>query len=416
MQLTRREFLKSTSAAGATLLLGPLASRALADRPPAPKALVSIFLRGGADGLNLVVPYADPGYASLRRAIRIPSPGAGSVPAAVDLDGFFGLHPGLASFSPLFREKRLAIVHAVSYPDANRSHFEEQDVWETAIPKPDSAVDGWLNRWLGTHDGFGPLRAVSLGDTLPRQLRGKVPVQSVTRIEELRLATPDSRREKTMKALAGAYAQGGEAGGAERAVESTGRETLLGIDSLRELDPSKYAPEHGAAYPQTGLAGRLRQAAQLLKSDLGVEIISTDIGGWDTHQDQGGAVGQQANLAKELSDACLAFTRDMGPRMDDVLVLIVSEFGRTGAENGTAGTDHGHGNCCFLIGGGVFGGRVHGTWPGLAKEKLVEARDLAHTTDFRDIYAEVITYHLGRTRPGAVIPDHRPRSLGLFAV
>ncbi len=413
MSLTRRDFLK---AASASLLLGPLAGRALAERPPAPKALVSIFLRGGADGLNLVVPYKDPGYAALRRAIRIPAPGTGTGPTAIDLDGFFGVHPALSPFARLFSEKKLAIVHAVSYPEANRSHFEEQDVWETAIPKPDVRADGWLNRWLGTHEGCGPLRAVALGDTLPRQLRGAVGVQSVQRIEELRLSTPEDRRARTLDALAGAYAAGGEAGEKERGLAETGQGTLSGIEALRELDPSTYAPENGAAYPQTGLAGRLRQAAQLLKSDVGVEVISTDLGGWDTHQDQGGVAGQQANLARELSEACEAFTADMGGRMRDVLVLVASEFGRTGEENGTGGTDHGHGNCLFLIGGGVLGGRVHGTWPGLAKDKLVEQRDLAHTTDFRDVYAEVITYHLGRTRAGAILPEHRPRPVGLFYV
>ncbi len=411
--LTRRDFLKA-SAAG--LVLGSLPIRALAERPPAPKALVSIFLRGGADGLNLVVPYKDPGYAALRRSIRIPAPGTGTGPTAVDLDGFFGVHPGLSPFARLFAEKKLAIVHAVSYPEANRSHFEEQDVWETAIPKPDVRADGWLNRWLGTHEGHGPLRAVAFGDTLPRQLRGAVGVQAVTRIEELRLSTPEDRRERTLQALAGAYAMGGEAGEKERAVAETGQGTLSGIEALRELDPAAYAPENGAVYPQTELATRLRQAAQLLRSDVGVEVISTDLGGWDTHQDQGGVAGQQANLAKELSEACAAFVTDLGPRMRDVLVLIVSEFGRTGEENGTGGTDHGHGNCAFLIGGGVLGGRVHGRWPGLAKDKLVEQRDLAHTTDFRDIYAEVIGYHLGRARAGAILPEYRPRPVGLFVV
>ncbi len=365
------------------------------------KVLVCVFLRGGADGLSLLVPHEDPDYYRRRPRIAIPRPGAEG--GCLDLGEGFGLHPALAPWLPLYRAGRLAPIHAVGYPGAGRSHFEEQDRWETAgVARP--LYDGWLNRLLASREGRGPVRALGFGRTLPRILSGEAPVQIIESLGSLLLRDP--RLADTLHEL--------YPGGDGEALSRAGQEALAALEVLRAVDPEAYRPAHGATYPATRLARELRETAQLIKHDIGLEVVAAELGGWDTHQDQGGAEGALAGRCAELAGALAAFAVDLGPRLDDVCVLVVSEFGRTAAENGTRGTDHGHGNCAFVLGGSVAGGRLLGSWPGLADAQLNEGRELASTTDFRQVYAALLEEHCGADAT-ALLDAHPLRPFSLHA-
>ncbi len=431
MHLTRRYFIRSTGAIGAYLGVAPLNLLGMAGAAePAPctvrrgKTLVVIFLRGGADGLNLVIPFGDPHYAQLRKSIEVPATGAD---AAIDLDGFFALHPRLAPLTPLFDSGLAVAAHAVGYDKNTRSHFEEQDVWETGIVGNTVGSDGWLNRHLATSQGHGRIRAVAIGDNLPRILRGTVPAYAIRGIEDLTL--PGDRGRTTMLAagLEHAYCTPPRehTGSARDLLARTTGATLQGMKELQHLTDRRYVPS--APYPQTELAGRLMQVARLIKADVGLEIAEVDYGGWDTHQDQGrGAGGTFGNLAGGLAGAMAAFAADLGDRMDDVVVVTLTDFGRTAAENGTGGTDHGWANCMLLAGGPVARGnaaaakagqprKVVTRWPGLAPDQLHEGRDLLHTTDFRDVLSELVRVHLGNPHLETVLPGHQFKPVGLIA-
>ncbi len=406
---SRRDFLWQTSMGALSLALIPAL---LADDQPGQAGalrkrakqtvLVPIFLRGGADGLNMLVPHGDKHYYQLRRSIAIPAN------KALDLDGLFGLHPALGAWMPHFKNSTLTGLAAISHAKAGRSHFDEQDIWETGEVGNSVRSSGWLNRFLAEHAAEGPIRAVSFGSVLPRILRGKVPVQAVRSLAELRLLTKKSRRARTRAALAEAYGQASEL------LKNTGKETLDALKVLKKLDPEAYRPANSAVYPKTALGIQLRQAAQLIKARIGLEVIELELGGWDTHQNQGGIQGAQANLMRNLAQSTAAFLKDLGDDATNVLVMTLSEFGRTAAENGTRGTDHGHGNCLFLLGDGLQGGKVHGNWPGLAPEKLNEKRDLAHTADFRDVFSEVLERHMGCASASTVLHGYKASKHGLF--
>lgn len=441
MHLTRRYFLQSTGAALTYLGVAPAlgAASALGLRPRAVTAgrtLVCIFLRGGADGLNLVVPHADSHYYSLRRSLAVPKPGVSGGEAgagAIDLDGYFGLNPRLSAMKPLFDEGIAVAAHAVGYDRNTRSHFEEQDTWETGVAGNTINSDGWLNRHLATSTGKegAVLRAVSVGDTLPRIMQGKASAFAVRGLDDLTL--PASRRvdPKTVAAaLEHAYGVAGTNGAGERdaardLLSQTAGTTLDGLDQLRAVTSQEYKP--ATEYPRTPLGDKLRQVARLIKADLGLEVVEVSLGGWDTHQYQGrGGTGTFGDLTQQLGDAVAAFTRDLGDRMNDVLVATLTDFGRTAAENGTGGTDHGWANCMFLVGGAVQRGhaaakasgdssarKVVSRWPGLAPDQLHERRDLQHTTDFRDVLGEVVGNFLGNENIKAVLPQHEFKSVGL---
>jgi len=426
MKLTRRYFLQSTGALAAYCGLVPLESLAQVVQPVAGekpvvrgKILVVIFLRGGADGLNLIVPFKDPGYYDLRRGLAIRPPGENN--GGIDLDGYFALHPRMKAMMPLFESGLAVAAHAVGYDQNSRSHFEEQDVWETGVVGNTLGADGWLNRHLQTSQGHGPLRAVAVGDNLPRILRGPVNAYAIRGLDQIALPKSDNG-DTVVAALEHAYQTDPSmhADAARELVEQTGRATLEGMKILQRVatqpDSSKVK------YPDTELARRLGQVARLIKADIGMEIAEVDYDGWDTHQYQGnGADGQFANLAGNLADALAAFTQDLGDRVDDVLVLTLSDFGRTAAENGTGGTDHGWGNCMFAIGGSaqrVSPGKprkVVTEWPGLAPDQLHQNRDLRHTTDFRDVLAEAVKVHLGNPNLAKVLPGREAKPVGLFA-
>src|SRR6202049_2769361 len=411
MRFSRRYFLKQGGVAMVGLSAMPaFLQRAVAATPmPNKKQLVVLFQRGAADGLNIVVPFAEPNYYRLRPTIAIPQPQRGVVgETAIDLDGYFGLHPSLAPLEPLFHKNQLAIVHAAGSPDPTRSHFDAQDFMESGTPGGKAAEDGWLNRAIETvpEENASPFRAVAMGPNLPRMLHGSASA----------IALPDLKQFKVMgSAATSATAQGGfeamYAQTVDHALHGTGTETFEAIEMLRKVDPSKYSPENGAQYPTSRLGQSLQQIGQLLKANIGVEVLFVDCGGWDNHVNEGGVQGQLSNLLKDLGQGLAAFQQDMGDRMQDIVVVTMSEFGRTAKENGNRGTDHGHANCMFVMGGDVKGGRVYGKWPGLEDHQLNEGRDLALTTDFRSVVSEILAKHIGVTDLNAVFPgfDANPR-------
>jgi uncharacterized protein (DUF1501 family) len=405
LKLSRRYFLKQGGIAMVGLSAMPgFLQRAVASSPATTgkKQLVVLFQRGAADGLNIVVPFAEPNYYRLRPTIGIPQPRRGGADAAIDLDGFFGLHPGLAPLEPLFHKNQLAIVHATGSPDPTRSHFDAQDFMESGTPGVKGTEDGWLNRAIETipEGNASPFRAVAMGPSLPRMLHGSASA----------IALPDLKQFKVMPQTAamGAAVEGGfeamYAQTVDQALHGTGKETFEAIDMLRKVDPAKYAPENGAQYPTSRLGQNLRQIGELLKANIGVEVLFVDCGGWDNHVNEGGVQGQLSNLLKDLGQGLAAFCQDMGDRMENVAVVTMSEFGRTAKENGNRGTDHGHANCMFVMGGDIRGGRVYGKWPGLADHQLNEGRDLALTTDFRLVLSEILQSHLGVTDLKTVFP------------
>ena len=376
-----------------------------ADSPaPRKKILVAIFQRGAADGLNIVVPHGEKAYYDLRPTLAIPRPatsGDKRAEAAIDLDGFFGLHPSLAPLQPLFEQRHLAIVDAAGSPDPTRSHFDAQDFMESGTPGLKATADGWMNRALPKETGkVSPLRALSLGAVLPRALRGGQPAIAIESIGGFQV-----RNAEAARAFEQLYLES-----KDPALQATGRETFEAVAMLQAVQKQNYQPAGGAQYPRGRFGDSLRQIAQLIKADVGVELAFADVGGWDHHVNE---AGQLANLLREYGQTLNAFWQDMGDRMEDVVLVTMSEFGRTAHENGNRGTDHGHANCMFVMGGAVQGGKVYGRWPGLEKEQLYENRDLALTTDFRDVLGELVARHLGAPTLRGVFPGYEPKFLGL---
>ena len=401
--ISRRIFLKN---GGLTLIgMGMVPSfvyrTALAAAPESGrrKVLVAIFQRGGADGLNTVVPFGEKEYYRSRPSIAVPAPSS-KEESALDLDGFFGLHPSLEPLESFWRKRELAIVHGVGSPHSTRSHFDAQDFMETATPGEKSVSEGWLNRYLqeraqGEASSF---RAVSMGTGLPRSLEGEATAIALGNIRDFDLKAGSVQAE-VRSAYETLYDRD-----TNSLLSGTSWEMFEAIDYLKKANPSQYAPAPDVQYPQGKFGRNLLQVAQLIKADMGVEVAFVDIGGWDTHVNEGGSNGQLGNRLRELGRGLAAFYRDLGDRMEDVLVLTMSEFGRTVQENGNRGTAHGHASVMMLLGGAVKGGKVYGQWPGLAREQRHEGRDLALTTDFRDVFAEVLTRHLGSPNPGGVFP------------
>jgi uncharacterized protein (DUF1501 family) len=377
------------------------------------KTLICLFQRGAADALNVVVPHGDAAYYRLRPNIAIarPTSTTGQL-GAIDLDGFFGLHPALAPMKPLWDQGMLAPVHAVGSPSSTRSHFDAQDYMETGTPDQKGTHDGWLNRYLalrGTceancvHEGgssrdhatASPFRAVSLTQQTPRILEGPSPTIAMNSLDEfsVRATGPAADRLEALYRT-----------GSADVVHAAGGEMFEAVKILRAANPQQYRAEHGATYPNSQFGQRLRQIAQLIKADVGLEVAFADVGGWDTHVNQGGATGQLAGRLDDFSRAIAALVADLGDRMADTTIMTMSEFGRTVRQNGNGGTDHGHASALFVIGGEVKGGKVHGRWPGLEPEQLYEGRDLALTTDFRSVFAEVASKQLGATKLDSLFP------------
>lgn len=402
--VSRRGFMKNGALAlvGTSVIPSFLARSVFAETEQAAargKKLVVIFQRGACDGLNVVVPYADPNYYALRPSIAI---GRGEV---LDLDGTFGLHPAMASLKPLWERKQLLAVHAVGSPDPTRSHFDAQDYMESGTPGVKATTDGWLNRALGAQaplSGPSPFRAVALGPQVPRSLQGHIPAVAMTSLQDFSVGGRSPQSVPVASAFQAMYDTSTDA-----LLHGTGKETFEAVRMLKAADPGRYRPASGVVYPNGAFGNSMRQIAQLLKANLGVEAAFADIGGWDTHQNQGAAEGQLANRLREFADGIAAFWQDMGDGAEEITLVTMSEFGRTAHQNGTGGTDHGHANVMFVLGGTARGGRVYGQWPGLAEEQLHEGRDLAVTTDFRNVLGEAASRTLGVRRLEAVFPGAR---------
>jgi uncharacterized protein (DUF1501 family) len=398
--LSRRVFMKNGGLALLSLGFAPAFLERTAEAASARRRiLIAIFQRGAVDGLNMVVPFGEREYYASRPSIAIPRPGSDD--GAIDLDGFFGLHPRLAPLKPLWDARQLAIVHASGSTDPTRSHFDAQDYMETATPGVKSTQDGWLNRYLHAreHADATPFRAVALGGQLPRALHGAAPALAISQLAQFGI-----RAGQATEAMQASF-ESEYAAAADKVLHRTGGQAFDAVRMLKSADPTKYQPANGAEYPRTGYGEALRQIAQLVKADVGLEVAFAEAGGWDTHANQGATVGELARRLDDFGRGIAALTRDLGDRMADVVILTMSEFGRAVAENGNRGTDHGHGNAMLVIGGqNVRGGQVYGRWPGLAREQRYDGRDLAVTTDFRSVFAEVVRGHLGVTDTRRIFP------------
>jgi uncharacterized protein (DUF1501 family) len=387
--MQRRVFLKGASALVGGSLVFPLAKNAWAAadaNTASPKRLVVIFLRGAVDGLSIVVPHGDAAYYDARHAIAIPKGSDG----IIDLDGHFGLHPALAAVQPLWREKSLAFIHASGSPDPSRSHFDAQAMMETGTPGNPAAREGWLNHLLAALPGpHAPTVAISLGPTTPRILAGPISVANVDVGKNAGKPTALDR-PAVNKAFGQLYNGDDEMSRAYREGQASRKQILSDMElEMREAD--------NGAPSATGFPAQARRLATLIQRDSSVRVAFAALGGWDTHVNQGNIKGQLANHLQPLAEGLAAFRKDMGSAYSDTVVLVISEFGRTVRENGNAGTDHGHGNVIWVMGGGVNGGKVYGEWPGLSNDRLYQGRDLAVTTDFRIAIGTIVERHMGLT-------------------
>ena len=397
--LTRRVFIRGSAIVMAGTGAAPRwLARAASASDAKRKTLVAIFQRGAADGLNIVVPFGDKRYYELRPALGIRAPGGQSGPpnvpgnALVDLDGYFALNPAMQPLKPLWDRQQLAIVEATGSPDPSRSHFDAQDYMESGTPGKTSG-DGWLNRALepvGTDTS--PVRAIAMGSQLPRTLRGNNSAIAVNNAQQFQMGNEN----------AAAIVESMYAASADSQLSRAGKDAFAALKTIRSINEQQYNPSSGAQYGPGGELGRaLQQIARLIKANVGVEAAFAEIGGWDHH---GNENPQLSNLLRQFSSALSAFCTDMGDRMEDIVLVTMSEFGRTAQENGNAGTDHGHGSVMMVLGGPVRGGKVYGKWPGLEKEQLYEGRDLAVTTDFRAVLGELIRGQLRQKDLSQVFP------------
>ena len=397
--LTRRYFLRTSAIAVAGMGSAPswllrAAARVEAKR----KILIAIFQRGAADGLNIVVPFFEKRYYDVRPSIAVAPPGKPN--GAIDLDGRFGLHPSLQQLKPLWDSGQLAIVEATGSPDPNRSHFEAQDQMESGTPGK-TTEDGWLNRALTpATPATSPVRAIAMGAKMPRTLRGNRNAVAVSDLQQFQVRNQDAAGILERMYAATADSQ----------LKAQGKGAFEALKMIESINRTPYTPANGAQYAGEFGTG-LRQVARLIKANVGVEAAFAEIGGWDHHSNE---PGQLPPLLQQFGSSLAAFAGDMGDQMQDIVLVTMSEFGRTAAEDGNNGTDHGHGNVMFVIGGPVRGGKVFGRWPGLEPEQLFERRDLAVTTDFRDVLSELVSGHLGQ-KTDQVFPGYKPQdTLGLL--
>ncbi len=398
MAISRRDFLKSTGVALSTVAMPSFLIRTALAQKNAGRGkdhpiIIAIFQRGAADGISMVVPFGDKHYYELRPQIGIAAPSRSRDEDAIDLDGFFGLHPSLNSLKPIYDENRLWIFPAVRPPANTRSHFDAQDYMESGTPGNKAVNDGWLNRYLQANRQMDatPFRAVAISPNLPRCLTGVAPAVAMRRVADFGIrggaATPEI----------------------EELFAEMYKDTFDAVRMLRSATSQQYTPTAGASYPNSAFGQSLQQIAQLIKSDIGLEVAFTDIGGWDTHTNQGNSRGQLANRLKDFGDGLAALYHDLGDRMQNVVIITMTEFGRAMRQNGSGGTDHGHASCSFVFGGGIRGGKVYGQWPGLAPEQLYEHRDLALTTDFRNVFSEILIKHMGARDVLPVFPNFTPK-------
>jgi uncharacterized protein (DUF1501 family) len=415
MQTNRRFFLRNgaLAIAGTTAIPSFLVRSVMAEAAVNPgRKLVVVFQRGAADGLNVVVPYREKNYYAMRPGIAIPDN------QVLDLDGFFGLHPSMTAFKPLYDQGHLAVIHAAGSPDMSRSHFDAQDYMESGTPGVKGTDDGWLNRALQAEDSccggrhnqeHTAFRALALGSQVPRTLAGKVPAIALANVNSFSVGGRGPAPSVAANAFQAMYGDSGDS-----ILHATGDETFEAVKMLRAANPAQYKPGPGIEYPNNEFGNNMKQIAQLLKANLGVEAAFTDVNGWDTHQNQGGVTGQLSDRLREFSSAIAAFWLDMGDGAENITLVTMSEFGRTARQNGTGGTDHGHANAMFVLGGQVKGGKVYGRWPGLNNEQLNEGRDLAVTTDFRQVLGEAVAKTIGANNLDLVFPGAKLQPNGFL--
>ena len=376
------------------------------------KILVCIFQRGAMDGLMAVTPFTDE-YLRTARPTMFLSPANTSVKPSIDLDGRFGLHPSMQSFEPLFRDRRLAIVHAVGSPNNTRSHFDAQDYMEAGTPFNKGTSSGWLNRAVGLlgHEAVTPFQAVSITSSLPRSFYGDNATMAINSLQDFSIQMRGNPMSANIasKSFEELYDQTSSS-----LLSKTGKESFDAVKMLQKTDTRNYKPANGAMYPATALGNSLKQVAQLIKMDMGLEIAFTECGGWDTHFNQGAENGTFARNVEDLSNSITAFWTDIDAYQDDVNVMTMTEFGRTVRQNGTNGTDHGRGSCMFILGNDVNGGIVHGNVPPLALENLEDGRDLPVTTDFRNVFSEVADRHLNIHNDAVLFPEWKGNKIGVM--
>jgi uncharacterized protein (DUF1501 family) len=415
-KLSRRDFMKL----GTTRMRNLAVSSALPSWMPrmafAPDGveppgdlLVVIFQRGGMDGLNAVIPHGDADYYHLRTDLAIAEPSAGNAKTGIDLDGFFGLHPSLQPLKDLWDEKALAIIHAVGSPDPTHSHFDAMDYMERGTPGEKTIETGWIGRHLQSApwQNTSPFRAIGMGGIMQESLRGPISVTTLQSIADFHLQGDVNQLSEIRKRLESLYSLGGS-------LDPIANDTFDAVDLLSKVDISNYTPTGNAQYPQTEYGTALKQVAQIAKADIGLEVACVDIGGWDTHNAEGATDGDMPKLLDELSSGLAALYTDMGDRAKKMTMVTMSEFGRRAQENGSGGTDHGHGNCMFVVGGGVNGGKVYSDWPGLAPDKLYGPGDLNVTTDYRDVLAEIVSKRVKNQNLTQVFPDYTvAKTLGM---
>jgi uncharacterized protein (DUF1501 family) len=380
---------------------------------PRGDTLVVVFLRGAVDGLNLLVPHGEDAYYQLRPTLAIPRPDdhrAVRTLRAMDLDGFFGLHPSMSPLLEAWQANDLALIHAVGAPDESRSHFRAMELMERGVSDEHGPASGWIGRHLASLNtgNPSPLRAIGLGEHVPQSLRGSVPVTALKSIADFHLGGDLNRAAGMQTMLAALYS-------GEDSLGVVGAETLKILETLQALDPTGYQPAEGAAYPDSNFGDSLRQVAMLIKAQVGLEVAAIDVGGWDTHFAQGGSEGLMAGLLSDLAGGMAALHADLADQRDDLTLVVMSEFGRRANENASLGTDHGHGTAMMLLGGGVRGGQVHGTWPGLDDGQLFGPGDLAVTTDYRDVLAEVCARRLNNGALQEIFPSHDVKQVDIAA-
>ena len=378
------------------------------------KILVCIFQRGAMDGLMAVTPYSDPYLQAARSGLFMSPAKVANTTPLIDLDGRFGLHPAFHSFEPLFRDKRLAIVHGIGSPNNTRSHFDAQDYMESGTPFDKGTPSGWLNRAVGLlgHDALTPFAAVSLTSAMPRSLYGDNPAVAIGNLQDFAIQLRGNPAGANLAAhsFEDLYDQT-----APGLLKETGQESFEAMKMLQKTDTRNYKPSGNAQYPNSALGNALKQIAQLVKMDVGLEIAFTECGGWDTHFGQGTTNGVFARSASDLSDSIMAFWTDLDAYQDDVTVMTMTEFGRTVHQNGTGGTDHGRGSCNFILGNDAAGGLVHGDLKPLAPENLEDGRDLPVSADFRGVFSEVADKHLRIAGDKVLFPGWDGKPLGVMA-
>lgn len=379
----------------------PRLSFAPKNTAPRGDTLVVVFLRGAADVLNMVVPHGEDAYYQLRPTLGIARPDDSrkmKEERTVDLDGFFGFHPNMSSLLEAWQSKRLAIIHACGAPDESRSHFKAMELMERGVDDERGPASGWIGRHLATLNtgNSSPLRAVGMGTRPQRSLSGSVPVSALRSIADFHLGGDQRALQQMRAALSYVYQN-----------DEMGQDTLAIMDTLQKLDPTNYQPSN-SKYPDSEFGLALKQTAMLIKSEVGLEVSAIDLGGWDTHFTQGSLNGIMPNLMKDLAEGLAAFHADMADHMDKLTTVTMSEFGRRAYENGSLGTDHGHGSMMMVLGGNVDGRKVHGQWPGLGEGQLMGPGDLAVTTDYRDVLSEVLIKRLNNSATSDVFPEYQP--------